>query len=59
MSAQHSGGALLMSRYPNSQTGFYEYPMYGNCEPEHEDEETEDTYAQAEPEDTEFNELEE
>ena len=26
-----------MSRYPNSQTGFYEYPMYGNHEPEHDE----------------------
>ena len=42
-----------MSRYPNSQTGFYEYPMYGNCEPP-EDEETEDEFWRDEPETEEF-----
>ena len=47
-----------MSRYPNSQTGFYEYPMYGNCEPDHELEETEDEFANDEPEDEEVQELE-
>lgn len=31
-----------MSRYPNSQTGFDEYPMYGNCEPDHEVEDAAD-----------------
>ena len=47
-----------MSRYPNSQTGVYEYPMYGNCEPPHEDE-TEDEFANDEPEDEEVQELKE
>lgn len=40
-----------MSRYPNSQTGFYEYPMYGHCEPDHE---CEDEFAQDEPEHEEY-----
>lgn len=43
-----------MSRYPNSQTGFYEYPMYGDCEPVHE---CEDEFAEDEPEDEEVQEL--
>jgi len=43
-----------VSRYPNSQTGFYEYPMYGNHEPPHEDEETEDEFWRDEPETEEF-----
>ena len=33
-----------MSRYPNSQTGFYEYPMYGNHEPDHPVDEDEDQF---------------
>ena len=53
MSAQHTGGCAV-SRYPNSQTGFYEYPMYGNHEPPHEDEETEDEFWRDEPETEEF-----
>jgi len=43
MSAQHSGGCAV-SRYPNSQTGFYEYPMYGNHEPDHPVDEDEDQF---------------
>ena len=43
-----------MSRYPNSQTGFCEYPMYGNHEPDHA---VEDEFAEDEPEHEEVQEL--